>query len=70
MCASYAMTKSDIQYIRDVLGPKGAYIKVIAKIETIEALHNFEELVAAADGIIVCRVDIGLDLPSEKLMIA
>lgn len=45
-------------------------MRILAKIETIEALHNFEELVTAADGVIICRIDIGLDLPPEKLMIA
>lgn len=42
----------------------------MAKIETLEALHNFEELLLAADGIILNRVDLGLELPPEKLMLA
>ena len=43
---------------------------MLAKIDTIEALHNFEELVKSADGIILNRVELGLELPPEKLMLA
>jgi len=70
VCASFALKKGDIQYIRDVLGPKGAHIHVIAKIETLEAIHNFEEILKAADGIVINRVDLSLELPPEKLMLA
>ncbi len=56
--------------MRDVLGPAGKQIQVYAKIDCIEALHNFEELVKAADGIIINRVELGLELPPEKLMLA
>lgn len=41
-----------------------------AKIDTIEALHNFEEIVRYADGIIINRVELTLELPPEKLMLA
>lgn len=43
---------------------------MFAKVDTVEALHNFEELVKAADGIIINRVELGLELPPEKLMLA
>jgi pyruvate kinase len=36
----------------------------------MEALHNFEELVKIADGIVINRVELGLELPAEKLMLA
>ena len=36
----------------------------------MESLHNFEELVQAADGIIINRVELALELPPEKLMLA
>ena len=70
VCASYAMRAKDIQSIRDCLGPQGAHINIIAKIESLEALHNFEELLGASDAIMICRIDIGLELPPEKLMLA
>lgn len=52
------------------MGPAGAHIQILAKIDTVDSLHNFEELVKAADGIIINRVEVGLELPAEKLMLA
>lgn len=52
------------------MGPAGAHIQILAKIDTVDSLHNFEELVKIADGIIINRVEIGLELPAEKLMLA
>lgn len=70
VCLPYAIRRKDIQHVRDVLGPQGQHIQVYAKIDCIESLHNFEELVKAADGIIINRVELGLELPPEKLMLA
>lgn len=56
--------------IRDVLGPNGSQVQILAKIDTVESLHNFEELIKCADGIIINRIDLGLELPPEKLMLA
>lgn len=52
------------------MGPAGTHVQVFAKIDTVESLHNFEELIKAADGIILNRVELGLELPAEKLMLA
>ena len=54
--------------MKDVLGANPQL--VYAKIDSIEALHNFEELVRYADGIIINRVELALELPPEKLMLA
>ena len=56
--------------MRNVLGPNGAHIQILAKINTVESLHNFEEIVKVADGIILNRAELGLELPPEKLMLA
>jgi pyruvate kinase len=42
----------------------------LAKIDTIEALHNFEDLIRIVDGIVVNRSELGLELPAEKMMLA
>lgn len=42
----------------------------MAKIDTIEALHNFEDLIRIVDGIVVNRSELGLELPAEKMMLA
>jgi len=53
--AAFVRKASDVEMIRDVLGPKGAHMKILSKIENLEGLHNFDEILAATDGIIVSR---------------
>ena len=47
-----------------------AQTRIIAKIEDMEGLVNHEAIVAAADGIILSRGNLGVDLPPEKLFLA
>jgi pyruvate kinase len=70
ICVPYSVRKRDIQQVKDVLGPSNQHIQVFAKVDTLEALHNFEDLLAASDGIVINRVELGLELPPEKLMLA
>lgn len=70
MVVPYALKRKDIQHIKDVLGPQGAHIQILAKIDTIEALHNFEDLIRIVDGIIINRTELGLELPAEKMVLA
>jgi len=53
--ASLVRRASDIEYLKGILGTPGKHIKVVAKIENHEGLSNFEEILAASDGICVIR---------------
>jgi len=67
---SCVRSANDIETVRDVLGSKGAHVKIIAKIQNQQGLNNFDEILGAADAIMICRSEIGMEIPPEKVFIA
>lgn len=60
----------DINDLRDFLGPRGAHIKIIAKIGNYEAIINYEKILDVSDGILIARGELGMYLPVEKVFLA
>ncbi len=66
---SFIRTSEDVLSVKNILGQKGASIPVIAKIEKPEAIANLKEILKVADGIMVARGDLGVEIPPELVPI-
>ncbi len=64
---SFVRTASDIQELRDLMQHKPRQIPIIAKVEKSEAIDNLLAIRDAADGIMVARGDLGIEMPPQEL---
>jgi pyruvate kinase len=62
---SFVRSANDIKRARKFLAKKNKNIFIIAKIEKFEALDRLDEIIARADGIMVARGDLGVEIPIE-----
>lgn len=66
---SFVRSASDIEKVKRHIRNKGAEIPVIAKIEKPEALENIDAILKAADGIMIARGDLGVEMNTEDVPI-
>ena len=70
IAASFVRKASDVLEIRDLLNSNnGKNIQIIAKIESQEGVNNIDPILSVADGIMVARGDMGVEIPIERVPI-
>jgi pyruvate kinase len=67
LAASFVQNADDIKRMREILHTHERVIPIIAKIENRAGLANLEHIVEAADGIMVARGDLGVELPLAEV---
>jgi pyruvate kinase len=67
LAASFVRSGEDVRRIRELLRGWGTELPIVAKIEAREAVERLDEVVAAADGTMVARGDLGVALPVEEV---
>lgn len=68
IAASFVRTAADINYLRKFTQSLGWFdVRIIAKIENIDGVENIDEILEAADGIMVARGDMGVEIPFEQI---
>ncbi|KPD01427.1 Pyruvate kinase [Geobacillus sp. BCO2] len=68
IAASFVRRASDVLEIRELLEANDAlHIQIIAKIENEEGVANIDEILEAADGLMVARGDLGVEIPAEEV---
>ena len=65
---SFIRKAQDVLEVRDILEETGnLHVKIIPKIESQEGIDNIDEIIAASDGIMVARGDMGVEIPAENV---
>lgn len=66
--ASFVNSPSDVEEIRRVLGSRD--VRIVSKIESLRAMNSLEEIVAASDGVMAARGDLGVEIGIENIFSA
>ncbi|MEU4873560.1 pyruvate kinase [Streptomyces sp. NPDC021608] len=66
---SFVRTGRDILDVHRIMDEEGRRLPVIAKIEKPQAVENIDDIVAAFDGIMIARGDLGVEMPLEQVPI-
>jgi pyruvate kinase len=64
---SFVRSAKDVEDVRAIMKEEGVFLPVIAKIEKPQAVDNLDEVIAAFDGVMVARGDLGVECPLEDV---
>lgn len=64
---SFVRTGEDVKRVHEIMAEEGVKRPVIAKIEKPQAVENLDDIIAAFDGFMVARGDLGVELPLEQV---
>ena len=67
VAASFIQRVEDVHAIRELIQKHGGHMEIIPKIENLAGVKNFDEILEAADGIMVARGDLGVEVPAEDV---
>lgn len=67
LALSFVSSAEDIYSVKAILRELDADIPLIAKIERVQAVRNFDDILMASAGIMVARGDLGVDVPLEQV---
>lgn len=66
---SFVRYPKEVEELKRIIAKQKRDIPVIAKIETVQAIENIEALTQAADGLMVARGDLAVEIPAEQVPI-
>ncbi len=64
---SFVRSGEDAADVRRIMADEGEWLPVIAKIEKPQAIHQLDDIIAAFDGVMVARGDLGVEMPLEDV---
>src|SRR5271154_5273065 len=67
IAVSFVRTADDVRHVKERIAALGADTWVIAKLEKPQAIENLESILEIADGVMVARGDLGVEMPPEKV---
>ncbi len=67
VAVSFVRSAKDVAEVKRLIAEQGHNVPVIAKLEKPQAITNLEEILEVADGVMVARGDLGVEMPPEKV---
>ena len=64
---SFVRSAADVTAVKQIIAAQGADVPVIAKLEKPQAIDHLEEILEVADGVMVARGDLGVEMAPEKV---